>query len=68
MKSEITFPERKIKVIRADVEIDVRLSQIEYEQFVRIFNEEEMNPLIRVTIHSSSEGSIEFMNLTRVKI
>jgi len=63
MKGEITFPVRKIKIISADVEIDVTVSEAELDRLYQVFQEQEMEPIMRLVVRTSSGGRAEFTNL-----
>ena len=65
-KSGITFPTRKIKIVHADIEIDTIVTDREYERLLSVFNEQEMNPMIKLTIISSSGDRAEFTNLSLI--
>jgi hypothetical protein len=64
MTVDIRFPVRKIKVIHADIEIDVTVSDDEHAQMLTVFNEQNMNPLMKLTLRSPSGSVAEFTNLT----
>ena len=65
-QSGITFPTRKIKIVHADIEIEAIVTNTEYERLLTVFNEQEMNPMIKLTIISSSGDKAEFTNLSLI--
>jgi hypothetical protein len=65
-KSSITFPTRKIKIVHADIEVDVIVTDMEHDRMLSVFNEQEMNPMIKLTIISSSGSKAEFTNLNLI--
>jgi hypothetical protein len=56
----ISFPERKIKILNADIELELMVSDEAYEQMLQVFQERDMNPLVRLTLHSESGPKTEF--------
>ena len=62
MSHTVTFPEREIRVIRADVEIEIEVSNEVYDRLTDVFNQQHMNPLIRVTL-KAPQGTASFDNL-----
>lgn len=62
--AKISFPERKIRIINADIEIDVDLTDEAFERMTDIFNRQDMDPLIKLTLISPS-ASAEFTNLNQ---
>ena len=59
----IEFPPRKIQIINADVEVEVEISDQEYERLMQVFQEQEMDPIIRLTVKGKSGGKAEFTHL-----
>ena len=63
MKSSIAFPTRQIKIINADIELEVLISDEEYARMLTVFQENEMAPLIKLALISPSGDKFEFSNL-----
>ena len=60
----VSFPPRKIKIVNADIEFDITVTDLEHERMLEIFNEQEMSPLIRLRVSSPGGGVAEFTNLS----
>jgi hypothetical protein len=64
--STISFPERKIKILNADIEVDFAISDDELDLVYSVFNQRDMNPLIRLTLRTPSGKTVEFTNLNQI--
>ena len=67
MKGEISFPARKIKIVNADIEIEIEISQTEYDCMLDVFNRHEMEPIIRLVLRSPLGDTAHFTNLKLIK-